>query len=152
MGVLLRRAFIAAVAAWAIGCTSHTFRLHVDQPAGAELRVDPGPFSGERVLPIPFRATFTPMNGRAAYYVRLVLPAEVAADYGGRGEVTLYGELYVYGATRLARSSQVRLPIEPDRLAALIRGELAEISSWVYDPNVRDERYLARIVLRGQSS
>jgi hypothetical protein len=126
--------------------------LHVDDPSGARLRVLAGPFSRERTLPIPFRATFAPMNERAAYAVELVLPAEVAARYGGRSEVRLRGQLFVYGATELARTTTVRLPIEEARVSALVRGEVAEISSWVYDPNYVGGHYLARIILRGPSS
>lgn len=153
MGVLLsRRAVLVAATLLLGGCAAQTFRLNVDTPRGAQLRVLGGPFSGERTLPIPFRATFAPMDERAAYDVVLVLPAEVAQRYGGRGEVSLRGHLFVYGATDLARASNVRLPIQEGQLARLLRGELAEISSWVYDPNVEGNRYLARIILRGQGS
>lgn len=157
MGVLLRAGAALALASGILtGCGMQTFRLHVDAPAGAELRVLGGPFSGERRLPVPFEATFTPMNERAAYEVVLVLPPEVARRYGEQGEVSLQGQLFVYGATELARRSTVRLPIDEAQLGRLLHGELAEISSWVHDPNYGGEggerRYLARIILRVQPS
>lgn len=151
MGLLLKLGRVALPAVLAIattGCSAATFRMRVAQPAGAELRVGPGPFSGERALPVPFVATFQPMGAEQHYEVTLHVPSDVASRLGGRGEVDLPGQLHVYPATVVARSSVADLPIDEERLGRLLRGEIAEASWWVHDPNVLDGR-LAHLTLHG---
>lgn len=149
MGVLLKQVVPALVGLVLVGaCAAPTFRMRVPEPVGGELRVLGGPFSGERALPIPFIATFEPMGDWQSYEVRLVVPRETAQRLGGRGETELPGQLHVYRATELARTSLAELPIDEGRLGGILRGELAEASWWVYDPNREDGR-LARLTVRG---
>lgn len=154
MGVLLSRAHgacaLALVATALVGCAGQRFRMRIDEPRGATLRVLDGPFAEGGEVAIPFEATFAPMGDWEAYRVELDLPAEVAQRYGGRSDITLYGKLHVYGATELARQSLVRLPIGDERIGSLVRGEVAEISAYVYDPNEIGQRTLAHIVIRAQ--
>lgn len=138
MGVLLMQRAGAALAIVLIvgGCSVPSFRMRMATPAGAELRVLRGPFSEERTLPLPFVATFQPMGSRQHYAVSLRVPAALATALGARGEVVLPGELHVYRVTEVARHTTAELPVDEDRLGRLVRGEIAEASWWVSDPNV----------------
>lgn len=147
MDVLLKRVLVAAaIALTATACSAARFRMRVAAPAGAQLVVLRGPFSGERTLPIPFVATFEPMGAHQHYDVRLRIPAEVATRLGARSAVELRGELRVYAATELARQSVAELPIDEERLGRLVRGETAEAWWVVHDPNVTDGQ-LAHLVV-----
>jgi hypothetical protein len=149
-GVLMRGAFALALLLLG-GCSHSTFRLRIDEPRGAEMIVEGGAFHDDTRLPVPFVAELTPMNGNAAYPVRFVIPAAESPRFGGRGEVVLYGRLYIYGATELARAQTVRLPVEQDRIRALVTGEVAELTRYVYDPNTASEQRLALLVLRART-
>jgi hypothetical protein len=130
------------------GCVAPTFRMRVSQPSGTELLVLRGPFTAERTLSVPFVATFQPMGMEQHYEVRLRVPSEIASRLGGRGETELPGELHVYPATEIARSNVAELPLDEQRLGRLLRGEIAEASWWVEDPNVENGQ-LAHLTLHG---
>lgn len=144
----------------ASGCGA-TLRVRVEAPVGAVLTVrDRADFFGlqepedQVALPIPFIAEFQSEGDSFAYPVTLVLPPEVAALYGGRGEARLSGELFVYSPTRaVGRGGMVSLSVPEAHIRSLLRGEVASTEAFVEDPNERSDwspgqRHLVRLVLR----
>lgn len=146
---LLRSALLAAVLLLGSAGCRHRYQLRIDTPAGATMEVQGGPFARPRSLPIPFIATFEPADGYAYYPVTIDLAGAVSDRYGGGGKtVRLYGKLYVHAATPLTRGTTVRLPIPDARIAALVSGQLAEITHYVYDPSRPGGEHLALVVFR----
>lgn len=155
---MITRALSAMIFCLAACSCATTLRVRIDAPVGATLAItsrsalfsdDPDTVN----LSIPFVAEFDSGGGSVGYPVTLFLPANVADGLGGRGDVQLYGQLYVYSPTRVSGlTGVVALTIPTERLTALLHGDAAVIETFVVDPNEGPDRYLVRLVLRASAS
>jgi hypothetical protein len=98
--------------------------VRIDEPDGARVTMERGPFSDALDVKAPFQATFqaTARNASAGYPFEIELDATTAARYGASAAVKLKGQLTVPESAR--RRGVLRIAPSDCSMRALLAGDL----------------------------
>ena len=131
-------------------CTGYQVHVRMDVPVGARITIPRGFQTPEINLATPVVAIFESgsMAIAGGYPLKLTLDADAAKNYGADHPVDIYGRLNVNKPTDFSRTQTIRIPMSDEKLRALLRGEVSEISAYVEDPNEPSRPKLAVITMR----
>ena len=129
-----------------LGGCSGMLPVRIDGPAGATMRIEGRHEQSGQPQRMPFTADFEVGRSYSPYQVIIEIPASLSQQYGGRGAVRLFGELYIHPPTQLVGSGVVTLHEDREAIASLIQGNVGEVWWEVNDPSQRQT--VVRIVLR----
>jgi hypothetical protein len=132
------------------GCSGALVSIRVDAPKDATVTLAAGVGTPKRVFTAPFVGEFEPGGRKVEDGFPLVfdLDAAAAAAYGADHPVRIYSRLSIGRPTALTIGQKLRITPSEERLRALIRGEVTEISAHAEDPTGQVPRPLATLVMR----
>jgi hypothetical protein len=135
---------------WLLGCSGKLVHVRLESPAGAQVIVPRGFGTPELMLTMPLTMAMETgsMALSAGYPLIIRLDENMARSYGANHALDIYARLNLNNPTDYARTQTLRLPISDEKLRALVRGEVEEISAYVEDPNQVMGLQLALITLR----
>jgi hypothetical protein len=130
------------------GCGAEFQSVRMDVPMGAQVHINEGVDSPAIDFVTPFVGRFEIGSLATGGGIPLVFKLDEGAAhrYGGNGAIQIYGRLSIGKPTEFARTQTLRLAPSEDRISALVRGEVSEISAFVTDPNAN--RTLCIITMR----
>jgi hypothetical protein len=132
------------------GCSGKLVHVRLESPVGAQVIVPRGFGTPELTLTTPMTITMETgsMTPSAGYPLIFRLDENAAHSYGASHAIDLYARLNLGSPTEYARTQTLRLAISDEKVRALIRGEIGEITATVEDPNQVTGLELAVITLR----
>jgi hypothetical protein len=144
------RAIVVAAGLVLAGCSGNLVHVRLESPVGAQVIVPQGFRTPELTLTTPM--TITMESGSMAlsggYPLIFRLDENAARSYGAGHAIDIYARLNLNKPTEWARTQTMRIPISDEKVRALIRGEVGEISAYVEDPNEVTGQQLAVITMR----
>jgi hypothetical protein len=144
------RPIIVAIALVLGGCSARLVHVRLESPVGAQVIVPRGFGTPELTLttPLTIKMETGSMALSAGYPLIFRLDESAARSYGASHAIDIYARLNLHTPTEWARTQTMRIPISDEKVRALIRGEVGEISAYVEDPNQVMGLQLAVITLR----
>jgi hypothetical protein len=141
---------LVVIALATLGCSGRLVHVRMDVPVGARVNIPRGFQTPEINLATPLVAVFESgsMAIAGGYPLVFKLDADAAKTYGADHPVDIYARLNVNNPTDFSRTQTIRIPMSDEKLKALIRGEVSEISAYVEDPNEANRPKLAVITMR----
>jgi hypothetical protein len=132
------------------GCYGTPVSIRMDVPAGATALIKKGVYTPAVAFATPFVGRFESgnLNVAGGFPIEFKLEPRAAAKYGADHEVTIYARLNVAKPTEFTRTQTLRLAPSEERIRALIRGEVSEISAFVADPSEEGQPRLCTVVMR----
>lgn len=146
----MTRTLFAIFAFVLAGCSGQLVTLRMDVPVGARVVIPRGYGTPEVDFATPFVGQFESgsMTLAGGYPMVFKLDAAAAKGYGGDHAVDIFARLNVNNPTDFSKTQTIRIAVSDERLRALLRGEVSEISAYVEDPNEAKHPKLAIITMR----